>query len=432
VIVHEDDMLTVYCGDVRAELAAVPADSVQTVVTSPPYYSLRDYGIPPTVWGDPSDPTQHIHEWGLSATRQSGGVYLGKNRWQHQFNGRDEEQPGDRRQRLEEPFRVAGHPDIAAGSFCECGAWLGALGLEPTLEQYVEHVVEVFRAVRRVLRSDGTLWLNVGDSYASQEQGLKAKDRMLVPARVAIALQADGWWLRDEIVWHKPNPMPSSITDRTTPAHEMVYLLTKRARYHYDADAIRERLESGPSDLRKMIEGKDRIGGKQTTATDPMLAASQLTRVGRKRSVGSAEAAAAELARRKTAVHPNARGLRQAPEPGEPNAFHPLGRNKRSVWTIATQPYPEAHFATFPEALVEPMILAGSKPGDVVLDPFGGSGTVAMVANRLGRKAVHVDLSEEYIAQAIKRIGESRATGDGPAIDMPVPLASDGLWAELG
>jgi DNA modification methylase len=444
VIVHEDDMLTVYCGDVRAELAAVPADSVQTVVTSPPYYSLRDYGIPPTVWGDPSDPTQHIHEWGLSATRQSGGVYLGKNRWQHQFNGRDEEQPGDRRQRLEEPFRVAGHPDIAAGSFCECGAWLGALGLEPTLEQYVEHVVEVFRAVRRVLRSDGTLWLNVGDSYASQEQGLKAKDRMLVPARVAVALQADGWWLRDEIVWHKPNPMPSSITDRTTPAHEMVYLLTKRARYFYDADAIREEVTGNahPSGGRDVPAGWNAASfeqgagrGARTAANNPRVKVPggwDVTKgEGGHGSIHRGGRTAATY-RDKTTVAPNARGLRQAPEPGEPNAFHPLGRNKRSVWTIATQPYPEAHFATFPEALVEPMILAGSKPGDVVLDPFGGSGTVAMVANRLGRKAVHVDLSEEYIAQAIKRIGESRATGDGPAIDMPVPLASDGLWAELG
>jgi DNA modification methylase len=381
-------MLTVYCGDVRAELAAVPADSVQTVVTSPPYFGLRDYGV------------------------------------------------------------------------------AAQIGLEETLGDYVASLVDVFRAIRRVLRPDGTLWLNLGDSYSAggsrsngyddgrvnREQrraapfvpGLKPKDRMLIPARVAIALQADGWWVRDEIVWHKPNPMPSSVTDRTTSAHEMVYLLTKQARYFYDADAIREEVTGnahsrGGRDVpagwnaASFEQGAGR--GARTAANNPRVKVPggwDVTKgEGGHGSIHRGGRTAATY-RDKTAVDPNARGLRQAPEPGEPNAFHPLGRNKRSVWTIATQPYPEAHFATFPEALVEPMILAGSRPGDVVLDPFSGSGTVAMVANRLGRKAVHVDLSEEYTAQAIKRIGESRATGDGPAIDMPVPLASDGLWAELG
>lgn len=444
---HEDEWLTVFAGDCREVMAAMPAESVQTVVTSPPYFGLRDYGLPPAVWSDPSDPAQHVHEFGGEIVAGKAG-WEGKTRWNHATNGQGlEYEIEDRRVK----------PSL--GAFCECGAWAGTLGLEPSPELYVEHVVEVFRAVRRVLRPDGVVWLNLGDTYADRanrrsdgesfradrkdvvpgkrntlggDWRLKAKDRMLMPSRVAIALQLDGWWVRDEIVWHKPNPMPSSVEDRTTPAHEMVYLLTKRARYYYDADAIREPgtttrpelLEFGPRpDRGHPGHSNDRRREKVPGGWDVTKGEGGHGSVHRKGRT-------AATYRDKTAVDPNARGLRQAPEPGEPNAFHPLGRNKRSVWTIATQPYPDAHFATFPEPLVEPCVKAGSRPGDVVLDPFGGSGTVAMVANRLQRKAVHVDLSAEYIDQAMKRIGEDRAAGAGPAIDMPVPFAADGLWAE--
>jgi DNA modification methylase len=474
---YADPMLTVYLGDVRAVLSAMEPESVRCVISSPPYFGLRDYGIPPVVWGGDPD---HEHEWASESRRaeRSSSVH-----WQHtegggtradgSYRNRHANEGADANERRE-------WAEVTTGR-CSCGAWLGSLGLEPDPALYIEHVVAVFREVRRVLRSDGTVWLNIGDSYAQgggrkdaeagraaefRDRGrkrgyepgsnfanygervgdtrstvggayaLKAKDRMMMPARVALALQADGWWLRDEIVWHKSNPMPSSVTDRTTPAHEMVYLLTKSARYHYDADAIREPAQ--PDHARTV----DRAGA---ASNDPIAVPPGtpnhrgLHRVkvpggwdiepGAHNGIHRSGRTSATY-RDKTAVDPNARGLRQAPEPGEANAFHPLGRNKRSVWTIATQPYPEAHFATFPERLVEPMILAGAPVGAVVLDPFGGSGTTAMVANRLGRKAVHIDLSAEYVTQALERIGKARADGEGPAIDVPVPFAGDGLWAE--
>lgn len=238
----------------------------------------------------------------------------------------------------------------------------------------------------------------------------------MMPARVALALQADGWWLRDEIVWHKPNPMPSSVEDRTTPAHEMVYLLTKKARYYYDADAIREQgTDQAPSALSFERETKETLVPGQSSKQH------RLGRTSREASFVGSGKPASERQR----VGINARW-----DEAEAAGLTRSGRNKRSVWTIATQPYAEAHFATFPEKLVEPCILAGAPVGGVVLDPFGGSGTVAMVANRLGRRAVHIDLSPEYTEQAIKRIATSRAQGEGPGVDMPVPFAAGGLWAE--
>lgn len=243
------------------------------------------------------------------------------------------------------------------------------LGLEPTPEQYVANMVAVFREVRRVLRDDGTVWLNLGDSYASGEigrhdaktdraygkrddgerqhnkidSGLKPKDLVGIPWRVAFALQADGWYLRSDIIWHKPNPMPESVTDRPTKAHEYVFLLTKNARYYFDQDAVKE---------------------KQTQSTIERMA-----------------------------------------ESGEPIGTIPADgtRNIRTVWTIATQPTPFAHFATYPEKLVEPCIKAGSRENDVVLDPFAGSGTTGIVARRLGRHFVGLDLSRAYLHDIARR-----------------------------
>lgn len=558
---YQDEWLTIYEGDCRAVMAEMEPESVQTVVTSPPYFGLRDYGLPPAAWGGDPD---HDHAWGVDVVLDRRGHSKGK------------AASDDARQ-------------ASNGSFCECGAWCGQLGLEPDPLLYVDHLVEVFRAAWRVLRRDGTLWLNIGDSYASKARGsdlgwdksrltnpgysqkaqsaslratgerhrgkgagFKAKDRMLIPARVAIALQSDGWWLRDEVIWAKDNPMPSSVTDRTTPAHEMVYTFTKSGAplfwihrdqrrverkpppdyvwldqadddaeaideppewrlelmddgaprwrrvnlwrghdYYYDSAAIREALVSTPSDLRKMIEGRERIGGRVLALNDKLNAASGLTRVGRKRSVGDPAAAAAELARRtkrpsgwnagrteddqvgrysdgrvprgwangpgrghdplvgryqprprktdKQAATAGARasggdrwsGLNDRWDAGEADGTNQGGRNKRSVWTVPTQPYAGAHFATFPTALIEPMILAGAPGGGVVLDPFGGSGTVALVAQRHGRRTVLIDLSSEFIDQAIERIAAGRSAGEGPAIDMPVPLADDGLWGEV-
>ncbi len=246
------------------------------------------------------------------------------------------------------------------------------IGLEETPEAFVESMVSVFREVKRVLADDGTLWLNLGDSYAMSglpggnpdkhggelrsrakkrnvPRGLKAKDLIGIPWRVALALQADGWYLRQDIIWSKPNPMPESVTDRCTKAHEYIFLLSKKSKYYYDAEAVREEC-SGTGH-----------GGS-----------------------------------------PNNRGKRQ--ETLSQNKGGNLGdwddgkgRNKRSVWNVNTQPYSGAHFATFPPDLIKPCILAGCPTGGTVLDPFGGSGTTGMVALELGRSAELIELNPDYV-----------------------------------
>ena len=299
-------------GDALETLAGLEAGSVQCCVTSPPYWGLRDYGQP------------------------------------------------------------------------------GQLGLEPTPAEYVARMVAVFAEVRRVLRDDATLWLNLGDSYAAgcmtgrqgansttgknagqgertrlpprkAPKGLKPKDLCGIPWRVAFALQEDGWYLRSDIVWAKPNPMPESITDRPTKAHEYLFMLTKKARYYYDSDAIREDGILGPhtrdraSNFKKAGEvGNHTSGGNSQIILDGT-------------------------------------------------------RNRRSVWTIPTQPYSGAHFAVMPPALIEPCIKAGTKPGDLVLDPFSGAGTVGMVARRLQRSYVGIELNPEYADMSRRRID-----GDAP------------------
>jgi DNA modification methylase len=267
----------------------------------------------------------------------------------------------------------------------------GQIGLERTPEEYVAILVGVFREVRRVLKPDGTLWLNLGDSYASGEvgrhdqkggslgigkgfgvprqyakleSGLKPKDLVGIPWRVAFALQADGWWLRSDIIWHKPNPMPESVTDRPTKAHEYLFLLTKAERYYYDVDAIRE------PNAREWDESN---GGS--------------IRTGRMVAAGGAM------------------GDMSSRPKGYPLP-HPLGANRRTVWTVATTPYSGAHFATFPEKLVEPCILAGSKPGDLVFDPFCGTATVGRVAVNHNRAFVGLELNTKYLPLASRRTSE--------------------------
>ncbi len=316
-------------GDVRDKLKTLADESVHCVVTSPPYWGLRDYG----------------HE--------------------------------------------------------------GQIGLEDSPKAFVEAMVGVFADVRRVLRKDGTLWLNLGDSYcpenrgenakprafegyapqlqgdhfhadvptrksmilAVREDGIKRKDLVGIPWRVAFALQADGWWLRQDIIWAKPNPMPESVTDRCTKSHEYIFLLAKSERYYYAAEAVKEpATDTGRENGR---EGRDEEPGA--------------------RPPGS-----------------NARTLARLD-------YSLMGRNKRSVWTVPTKGYPEAHFATFPPALIEPCILAGCPVGGTVLDPFGGAGTTGLVCDRLNRNAILIELNPDYAAMAERRI-----RGDSP------------LFAEVG
>jgi DNA modification methylase len=296
------------------------------------------------------------------------------------------------------------------------------IGLEQTPEAYVARLVEVFREVRRVLRDDGVLWLNVGDSYAGSwgnqgrktERGTqrpingpmltpvhdgryaskgsrtgaipsgadyKAKDLLMIPAMVALALRADGWWLRSEVVWHKPNPMPESIRDRPTQAHEKVFLLAKSQRYFYDADAIAEPFETDP---RERYEERARITGRG----DQGFAAAR----GRDRGKSGG-------------FPPPAAGL----------------RNARNVWRITTKPSGVAHFATMPRDLAERCIKAGSRTGDTVLDPFGGAGTTALAAQYLGRDAILCELNPDYAALATERLRGA----------MPVPAETPPLLAAM-
>lgn len=284
----------------------------------------------------------------------------------------------------------------------------GQLGLEQTPEQYIAAMVEVFRCVWDVLADDGTLWLNIGDSYArtggtdrkvsatakvgstrnTMEQmsdrttkapsGLKDKDLIGIPWMLAFALRSDGWYLRQDIIWHKPNPMPESVTDRCTKAHEYLFLLSKSPRYFIDPEGLKEAANGGAKGS-EFHTGK--TGGHQMgrASAKPRSKRDSFKRDGSKRGepiVGQAE------------------GTHR--EDREESAYPTETRNKRSVWTVATVPYSGAHFATFPPELIEPCILAGSKPGQIVLDPFFGSGTTGMVAQNLGRQWLGCELNPEY------------------------------------
>lgn len=289
----------------------------------------------------------------------------------------------------------------------------GQLGLESTVEEYVANLVTVFRLVREVLADDGVLWLNLGDSYVGykganygdtkgnlvartpasngkrisvgtpQTSGLKPKDLIGIPWRVALALQADGWYLRQDIIWAKPNPMPESVTDRCTKSHEYLFMLTKNARYYFDSEAIKEPVAATIARLSQANlgnqAGSDRVPGKTN---------GNMKAVGR----GGKNAFRGQGHQRDSATGPANREGRDMTDVGAGNET----RNRRSVWTISTKPYKGAHFATFPPELVEPCVLAGSRAGDIVFDPFMGSGTTAMVAARHGRRWLGCELNEEY------------------------------------
>jgi len=323
-------------GDSREKLREIETGSVHCCITSPPYFGLRDYGVE------------------------------------------------------------------------------GQMGLEATPAEFVAGMVDLFREVRRVLRDDGTLWLNLGDSYAGSwgaqsrgeatgegsariqgtsplqarsiaahvrgtthvgslknTPGLKPKDLIGIPWRVALALQEDGWWLRQDIIWSKPNPMPESVKDRCTKAHEYLFLLSKSERYHYDHDAIAENAEFSEPNSPQSI--KSPMGQGYT--------------------------------RRARGIPPRHEKYAESSDQSRLDRVGRGGRrNKRSVWTVSTKPFKQAHFATFPPDLIEPCVLAGCPKGGTILDPFGGAGTTGMVAERLGRNATLIELNPEYAAMASDRL----------------------------
>ena len=337
--------------------------SVQCCVTSPPYWGLRDYGT--ATWDGGAAGCEH---------KQSNDTL------ERQFSAASTLVGTTTRQKESAKARYR----------CHCGARRidSQLGLESTPAEYIANMVRVFREVWRVLEDDGTLWLNIGDSYAGYHGnskaayeeassnkngyfenqrsttvgigGLKPKDLCGIPWRLAFALQADGWYLRSDIIWAKPNPMPESVTDRPTKSHEYIFLLTKQERYFYDAASIKEPLS--PETV------SDRLRRKNGTIKGARITDAKYTGQGYVRN-----------------------------DKGNPCGENGDSRNKRTVWTVATQPYSEAHFATFPEDLIKPCILAGSRIGDTVLDPFAGSGTVGEVCTGLGRKSVLIELNPEYI-----------------------------------
>lgn len=352
-------MYTIKQGDALEVLRTLEANSIDCCVTSPPYWGLRDYGTAEWEGGDP----ECDHVANPKANKKFGNPEFNKNR----------------------PSR---EETTTAGYFAKvcpkCGAIRkdAQLGLEPTPEEYVAKLVAVFEEVRRVLKPQGTLWLNLGDSYASAvigdkrdraqfqatqathrrrdfaprkvETGLKPKNLVGIPWRVAFALQAAGWWLRSDIIWAKDNPMPESVTDRPTKSHEYLFLLAKSERYYYDKDAIAEKSVYPAGGKTQRIGAKKQVGTLRNDVGNTTVA------------TGSS--------------------------------------NARSVWRINTAPFAEAHFATFPLALPERCIRAGCPVNGIVLDPFGGSGTTAVAALRNNRRALLIELNPEYVAMAHRRI----------------------------
>ena len=355
----------VFLGDSREVLKEFPDKCIDTCITSPPYWGLRDYGTSTWVGGDKD--CSHRRD-----TKKSDKCITGHKNF-------DE---------------MLGVGDAIYKSECKrCGAKRvdSQIGLEDEVNDYIEQLVDVFGEVHRILKDDGTVWLNLGDSYSgstgksggvskiqsvkrqldtgsigslrpAKVAGLKRKDLIGIPWRAAFALQKYGWYLRQDIIWHKPNPMPEPTKDRCVKSHEYIFLLSKNPQYYFDADSIKE-----PS-----VTPNTGTSWKQ----------------------------------RKLDGEPMRHGLQGAAAVGAGNFKTYEKRNKRSVWTVPTKPYAGAHFATFPPELITPCIKAGSREGGIVLDPFMGSGTIAEYSKRLGRLYTGVELNEEYHALIKQRTSQ--------------------------
>jgi DNA modification methylase len=396
----EDGPVMVYQGHVLDVLRQMPDESVNCVVTSPPYWGLRDYGT--AEWQGGSEDCDHLKPaaHGYNPIKTST---LGPNR-----DGISTDNSAHANEAKRQQYTCA----------CgKCGATRidHQIGLEKTPQEYIAKMVEVFREVRRVLTDEGALWVNIGDSYASGKGtcynpgggetslgkdrkdegvhpldrgnkstlaavGLKPKDLVGIPWMLAFALRADGWYLRQEIIWEKPNPMPESVTDRCTKAHEQIFLLTKNSRYYFDQEAILEDVSPGThARLSQNVEaqiGSERANGGQKTN-------------GNMKAVGRKLAEAGSGTKNNTSFD-------------AAMAVMPDKRNKRSVWTVATEAFSEAHFATFPQELIKPCILAGCPAGGVVLDPFAGSLTTMQVASKLNCKSIGIELNSDYIDIGIR------------------------------
>lgn len=355
-------------------LKTLEPESINCCITSPPYWGLRDYGTGKWEKGDAS--CSHKRDSKQSELTQTG------------------------HRNLEGAVGDGIYKDICR----RCGAIRkdDQIGLELTPKEYVKKMIAVFAEVKRVLRKDGTLWLNLGDSYSSGNrktttpqtirgnnnekskeatnarppvvEGIKQKDLIGIPWRVAFALQEDGWYLRQDIIWHKPNPMPESVTDRCTKAHEYIFLMSKNANYYFDSEAIKERSVwyiDGEGTIKRVERQREGLKSNPT-----------------------------EMKNGIRIKYPNGKhGDKQQ----SPKTIYGK-RNKRSVWSVNTRPYKEAHFATFPKELIEPCVLAGCPKDGTILDPFGGSGTTAEVAVENGRNAILIELNPEYVQIAHNRM----------------------------
>ncbi len=379
-------------GDCREVLRTLGDGSVHCVVTSPPYWGLRDYGVARQI-GLERSPFDYIDEL-VSVFRAAhrvlradgtlwlniGDSYAGSGRGGNPTEETSGLQGRQASQRASMVKRTLGAHEIGATAR---DAAVTNVGRRATRGSQLP------AGFHEVARLDGA----IGRAWVPPAAGFKQKDLMGMPWRVALALQADGWWLRQDIIWSKPNPMPESVTDRCTKAHEYLFLLAKSERYYFDqesilepaADATIERLSQSTLDQQ---HGSDRVPGK---TNGNMKAVGRASGNKTHKYVAAYDTAESEEHRTKAGL------LKIADKP------YPM-RNRRSVWEVTTQPFSEAHFATFPPALIEPCILAGCPSGGTVLDPFGGAGTTGLVADRLGRNAILIELNPEYAAMAERRI----------------------------